>query len=897
MLDPAWGTRFYGMAVPRDVAAAVDEGLTDRSITDLVDAHLAINYSYFGAIDKTLAGFVILDSTGDDYTLYDLRDGNQVWWQDHETREVSLRHDKLGSTAQAKTPRAERVPSTPALDERYQWLVWILARPLIHDGAATQSPDELVRGGIGRFRRIWPDRAHHDAAFEVELPRLAKDPHLAIYWLLHTTMLSDDAGRARVVEAIGRGGPELVRAFVDRFGALPRAGDLPVVPEFRVRRALALTYGAFELEADVVPAACLAALETSPSTQSLVHALQVVAGIDRGVLDAALVQQTLARIPDVTTGTELVRAVLDKRAGLAATKRADALARLVAASDDPWYHALEALWLVHELAYDGVALVAATRRIVAGDRYHRRALQMAMRAAQIAGEPIDTIETDLAIADGVLEPFKKLTDAPADWQTTVHALSGFVILRRALAWRVLQRVELNKPSPALAAWAATEVLAGGDTAAQQLVGVALAGLSADAVADVVDAAKNAIDRPDHPSVGVLFALLDGPAADRKDRALRIHVERAKEAAVIALAPWAHDPAVFARLMAIVERPGAGDAVGRIWNKLFNPFAKGTYIVPRLDATQAVRAARAMIATCLSHPDIQARNTASHQLYRFSHPAAEPFLIDALTEYAVRFAAARTDGDRLEDVVDNLYAAVRGLGTPAAHTALIERLFAERRAYWRMGNAIGDIWSPSLHARIMTLLGERRDARAAGCYAYALVEFVKHDEPLVELAALVTDWQGETEQARRFLHYALVVGINAALDAGDLDLVRRAHEAAAWIAEPPLEPDDAARGRGWDNPLDEPAVKARLERVLAGLSVAPPPPPSRPPKKPARAPAARAKPAAKAKAKPKPAVKAKAKAKVAAKPKAKAKAAAKPKAKAKAAAKPKAKAKAKPKRRN
>src|SRR5262245_4833682 len=57
-IEPAWATRFYGMTVSKEVAAAANDHLTDSSITDLVDAHLGINEAYFGGIDKTLSGFV-----------------------------------------------------------------------------------------------------------------------------------------------------------------------------------------------------------------------------------------------------------------------------------------------------------------------------------------------------------------------------------------------------------------------------------------------------------------------------------------------------------------------------------------------------------------------------------------------------------------------------------------------------------------------------------------------------------------------------------------------------------------------------------------------------------------------------------------------------------------------
>src|SRR5687767_4066398 len=95
VVDPGWASRFYGMDVSPAVAAAADEHLTESDTEDLVDAHLGINYAYFGAIDKTLSGFVVLDDEGDNYTLIDLRDGNQIWWQDHETRELVLKFDRL----------------------------------------------------------------------------------------------------------------------------------------------------------------------------------------------------------------------------------------------------------------------------------------------------------------------------------------------------------------------------------------------------------------------------------------------------------------------------------------------------------------------------------------------------------------------------------------------------------------------------------------------------------------------------------------------------------------------------------------------------------------------------------------------------------------------------------
>ena len=341
----------------------------------------------------------MLDDEGDDYTLFDLRDTGQVYWQDHETRDVVLRHDSLAgylAKAEAKGPRpTTRAIATAALCERYQWLVWFLARPLIQDGAPTQTVDYLVRNGLGRVpRAVGEPRRRSSARSPPRRRRSRGDPHLAIYWLLHATALADDELRARVVAAIGDGGCELVRAFVARLGRLPASGDLRDRPGLSraprarpdLRRVRADRRGGAAL-------ACLRALEVSPHTSSLAHALQVSAALDR-------IDPRPGGAVRSISGLHRARADRRRHAGHRARAR-DArqaarrdgrartpipLARLLVDASDPWWLALEALWLVHELAYEGPALVAATRRIVARDRYHRRALQMAMRAAQIAGQ-------------------------------------------------------------------------------------------------------------------------------------------------------------------------------------------------------------------------------------------------------------------------------------------------------------------------------------------------------------------------------------------------------------------------------------------------------------------------------------------------------------------------------
>ncbi|MGE3768981.1 MAG: hypothetical protein AB7L94_42405, partial [Kofleriaceae bacterium] len=849
-------SRFYGVDVPREIEAAASETLTHSEYSDLVDRHLAINYGYFGAIDKTLAGFVVLDDTGDDYVLYDARDSKQLFFQEHEERIVYRTFDSLAdkraaaeAIAKAKAEaddeddvdsreiersfhatqsRGTRRISTPALLDRYQWLVWILAQPLRDNGVPTQTADDLVRNGIGRFRRIWPRRAEHDAALEAELPELATDPHLAIYWILHTTMIGDDAARARVLAAIGPTTNELVQAFVTGVGSLGVAGDLPIVPDFRTRRSLALTYGAFVDNPDP-GRTVLRALETEPHTSSLANASVVIDQLGKGALADDEVAGALARIEgassNAASGVSLLRAILEKRAGATTSVHADAVARAVPASADPWWLQLEALWHVHELATDIPALVRATSAVLAHDRFHKRALVMAIRARKLAGEATAVLDAELAIAERALAPYTELMK-PEPTLDAARQLDAETA--HAVAWRVLQRAALNKPSGEVAAWALGVVIRGDDPGRGAIVGPAIAGLDArtqdSVLADVKAALEKADDPASHPMLDVLFELLDGPEPPEEDFGAYMQVERGKETALKTLAPWFHLPAVFDRVMERVDRPLGRTFMDPLWNKLFSPFQKDTYVGDRLDAAQAVRAAKAMIRCILAHPQIHARSAAGHQLFRFSHPGAEDYLISALAEYGERYADFAGEGKaldhgaserkQLEDIVANLYAAIRGLKTPRSRTAILERLFVERRSIWRLCNAISDIFTPELHAEALALLAAREHRTAAGLYAHALAQHVKQGPPLVELGRLIVGWPATGDaHARGTFKYGLIACEKAALDAKEYELVRALHAAVAAIAEPVDEPDH--RGRAFTNPLEETTTATALAAVLSG----------------------------------------------------------------------------------
>ncbi len=189
------------MPISDEIAAARDEGLTDIETPDLFAAHLGRNYGYFGALDKTLSGFVLLDNTGDDAWLLDLRDTGAVYFQDHEERDFTVRFASLADyvawkaeTAQARekdedtdeiderwqiseAPAATKTPPTPELAKRLQWAVWFCATATRDLG--TDNVNTETKSGIGWFLgQIGPIRGRAS-----RWARMAGDPPAAL-WLL-----------------------------------------------------------------------------------------------------------------------------------------------------------------------------------------------------------------------------------------------------------------------------------------------------------------------------------------------------------------------------------------------------------------------------------------------------------------------------------------------------------------------------------------------------------------------------------------------------------------------------------------------------------------------------------------------------------------------------------------
>ncbi|MEV0645959.1 WGR domain-containing protein [Phytomonospora sp. NPDC050363] len=851
--SPGSPDRFYGMPMPPDIAAGVHEGLTRQEDGDLVEAHLRANFAYFGAIDKTLAGFVVLDDEGDNYTLLDLRGGGAVWRQDHETRDIHLRlasladwgsfrrdkeaaeaaeeytdeYELLAAYSAGAPPPHDRAVSSVDLAARYQWLVWLLAQPLTHDGHPIQDDTDLAGSAAGHHLDAWPSPASAGAALDAEIGTLADDPHLTIYWLLHTAILGMDTDRERVLAAgTAAGGSELLSSFVDTFAALAVSGDVPAVPGFRARRSMLVAYLRRE-DLGEGPAALLAA-EMSPRTRPLGYTAAVADALDDGSLDTTAVAEAVARMDAGLTRTAL-RALLDSRdPAIGHSPAADELVAALPTTPEPWTFANWALDWARPVTGDLAALTETVRWLLTKDSHQRLVLAAVRDLRERGAEPplmsadeLTRAEIDAEASSRVL---RSIADAPEDTERILTGI-GDPALARVVARRVLMRADMDEGLAGAASWAARTVL-DGEVADAELAAAGLALLPAAEQKHVIGELGGKITSAEHPLVPILLRLvLEAPEAAAGDFAAAMKVGDMKEAALLALAPFAHDERIFDPLMRAAEEFGSGSGLVKIWDRLFYPFERERCVIPRLSPEQAERAIRAMIATKLGHPDIHARNSAGHQLYRFDHPAVADFAIAALDDYGARYADSepksgrvfdhgQTEDDNLEDVVADLYSVLRNLDTPATRAALIGRIFTERRSFWRAANALSEIWNAGVHAEIMQRLRRDRDHIAAGLYAYTLDRHVEKTAPLADLADEIGGWDVPADPASAScFKYALVMAARGALGAHHFDVVRVVWSLAEAIEQEACPPG----GRSWTDPFADTAARAELEAALSGVA--------------------------------------------------------------------------------
>jgi len=837
-------SRFYGLELGPEVERAIAEGLTDREGEDLVAAHLGRNYAYFGAVDKTLTGFVILDDEGDDYHLLDARGGGQVYWQDHETRELYLRFDSLadyrafrkeasadganeGALLEAYRPRAERAvrePSSAALCQRSQWLVYALAQFMTHQGKVMGGSEELMRSALGHLQATWPDQAQLEAAFRAELPRLGDDPHLALHWLLHAGLLHEPGRLAEIAAARSDQGPELWRAFLAAFGDLGPQGDVPAVPEFRARRSMAVFARAHDQSGEAGAAAALAALEMDARVWGPPKAMRLATALESDELGPERLAEVLARCPPAAPAVQFLRALLDGRAGAGPSPAADGLARAVARGELDWGFGLELLSRVQAQVADGEALAAAADRLRKTDMHHRRVVLMQLRAQELTGRelwaPAEELERERALAEASVPPLQALSQGEA--LAEVLPGLGDPALARVVARRLLMRAGMGKLPEEAVTWAFEAVSQGQDEDRFELLAGAFALAPRNVRPAIVGLLAAAIDGPEHPAVDLLLGFLGpqaaAPGASTGNQEFLAEMDAADrcEEVLRALGPQAHHPRVFAALMDLLESCQERQPTEKIAHELFYPSDGPACVVPRLSAAQAQRAATTLVALH-AHPQIHVRNTAGHVLYRFHHPGAEEVLVAALREASAAYARGEEPKFN-EERTANLYAAVRGLKTASSRRALLERLFEERISYWRLYNALKDSFDDALHAEALGLLEVRRDADGAAVYAAALGEFIGRAAPALELARAVAAWDPPAApEARARLGYALRVGLQAALELKDHDAVRALWARTEALPGAPSSPyHEIDRKKPCPDPFTpEGPSWAALQAVLSG----------------------------------------------------------------------------------
>lgn len=249
-------SRFYGLSIPDLVLDVIEEGLTDLETNDLFTAHLARNRAYFGAVDKTLSGFVVLSDRGDDFFLLDSRDTGWVYWQDHEERtftpcfrslsEYLEFHKTQNSNSESfrsllpsltihDLPQSNKSISTVELAVRYQWAVWCLGQ--VSDKSKGKTTESHWLGvAVDWFLHTTNGVEDAKVMYKAEAGFLKSDTHLAIWWLLVATVVADQPWIDEIIES-GPKGSELFLSFSQNLNSLSLRKTLEVLPQFRKRRA------------------------------------------------------------------------------------------------------------------------------------------------------------------------------------------------------------------------------------------------------------------------------------------------------------------------------------------------------------------------------------------------------------------------------------------------------------------------------------------------------------------------------------------------------------------------------------------------------------------------------------------------------------------------------------
>ena len=265
-------------------------------------------------------------------------------------------------------------------------------------------------------------------------------------------------------------------------------------------------------------------------------------------------------------------------------------------------------------------------------------------------------------------------------------------MRLDAAREILQHVELQQEPPTLEAlrWCFDCLSTSQDEADVSIARRALEELQRKPRSQLLSSFEDVIERSD-PGHPVEQLLVDVVVRAPPGEGCNFFRETMFKSVLEFLSPFAHEQRFFEVLFQVVES-GSNLLAGKvIVNTLLNCLEKRSLIY-RLDPTRAERVARVLVSGAV-HAGEPLRFACAGALFYFNHRGAEAFLMQALNEYGAVNAEKQSDPerrDKLETVVANLYSAVRNLRTPAALRAIAERLFSERREYWRLGDALGTL---------------------------------------------------------------------------------------------------------------------------------------------------------------------------------------------------------------
>lgn len=813
---------FYALPIDVDTIKAGAE--IPENDGDLVAAHLTRRNLRSSTVAETLSGFVVLERLTHRTYLADLRDSRQVFCVERSQGEPRLAFDSVTVFRKYQTARgrrsgeeddrldellaarfrpkpletrSSRPVSTPELFARYKWL----ARFLEPWNLLGEDREESAGAEAGRILRgVFDARQDELAAFHEERPYFRTDLHLAIYWLLHASILAEPDLVAHVRNVLADDQRPLVRAFLHAFGQLAPTDELPCIPGFRERRSwLLYGLGGWREPRDVERLAT--ALKIAPDCGGFLKAASLLRGAEEvGAID--MVRAFSRAHPGPGLGLIALTALLDQRDGAASSAAADAVFHAWPPDGHDEYLG-PCLDSLHSLAMARDRVRALIDRALADDPYHWTLLHVARDAAERDGdcERTEDFTRRIAEVDGIGDVIKALQERDAAERARSHLMVDELSLtqRHLLARRLLYlkfacsdvlvaalRILLDTGDPAalceLRAVAGRRGRANDFSRAFEL-------LRPEGLHDLRD-----------PLVPLVLWLLRLPETGEAS------AYSWKSGLLDLLRPIAHEAPIFTWL---VESLVADDVASLREGLLMDVLSLDASIVPRLSDAQADQLVRTLVSpSVMAHDRL---NGFAHMVWLdFDHAGGIPAILELL------------DISDDEGVRANLYTALASIKTPEARRLMWGRLFAERLALGSLCSELAEVLDDGIHEEVMQALAQTRDMFAVCTYATVFLDFWRrmNRRPhacILSIAEEILRWPEPTDPRDRGRRkYVLRQATRLAIERGDHDLARRAHRAAAAIRQRILcDYHVQLSGRTIDPFFADRSVKRWLTTIIAG----------------------------------------------------------------------------------